>query len=203
MEIISLIPNDFASNCYIVYSGEEAYLFDSSAASADIKAELEKHGLRLKGIILTHGHFDHVLSADEVRRELGAPLYIHENDAEMLSDSHKNGYSSFFYDDFKVRDADKTFSDGDVFTLGDEKIKVIHTPGHTRGSCCFDLGDKLITGDTLFASGFGRYDLWGGDRETLFKSLEGLSRLEDKQIYAGHGERAMLSAALKRIQRYL
>ena len=206
MEVITLFPDGFASNCYIVHNGKDAYVIDPSLSCDRIVGELEKRDLSLIGILLTHGHFDHILALDELRERTGAPVYIHRLDADALGDSQKNAYSVFFGGIFTARCADSLLSDGDVLWLGDEPIKVIHTPGHTRGSVCFDLSDKLITGDTLFAEGFGRYDLWGGDRETLILSLNKLSsiaKLSDKTIYSGHGECAMLRASLDRINYFL
>ena len=205
MEIITLFPDGFASNCYIIHNGKEAYVVDPSVPCERILFELEKHSLSLIGILLTHGHFDHIFSADSLRAATGVPLFVHEADAEMLTDAKKNAYFFFFRKEFRVREPEKLLCDGDSIPLGDERIKVIHTPGHSLGSVCFDLGDKMLTGDTVFAESFGRYDLYGGDRLTLARSiklLEDLSETEDKIIYTGHGERAMLRGAINRIKSY-
>ena len=107
----------------------------------------------------------------------------------MPSDSQKNAFSLFFGQERSWRTPEKTLSEGDVLKLGSEEIRVLHTPGHTEGSVCFLCGeDILITGDTLFDRGFGRYDLWGGDPLKLRRSLARLASLDHSlTIYAGHG----------------
>lgn len=204
MEIITLSPSDFASNCYIIRSGSSAAVIDPSASAERILGVLSVHGLVLSAILLTHGHFDHMLHADELRQATGAPLYVHELDAELLLDGAKNAYAAFFGGDFHINGADALLCDGDIITLSDDNIKVIHTPGHTRGSVCFDTGDALLTGDTLFANGFGRCDLYGGDRHALSDSLIKLhdAYRSDREIYCGHGEASTLFTALDRLNFY-
>ena len=205
MEIISLKPTGFSSNCYIICSGNDAFVIDPSINEDKIIKALQERNLSLNGILLTHGHFDHIWRAQELRDKTGAPLYVHEDDAEMLTDSKKNAYALFTDGKFVIEQANFTFKDGDDIPLGDETIKVIHTPGHTRGSVCFDAGDFLVTGDTLFAQGFGRYDLYGGDFQELKTSLSKLSSMaknENKWIYCGHGESSMLRTATDLIKYY-
>ena len=124
--------------------------------------------------------------------------YIHEGDAEMLPDGEKNAYTFFFGEDKTYRPAEKTLKDGDVLTLGEETITVVHTPGHTNGSVCFLLEDgHLLTGDTIFAMGYGRYDLYGGSLTTLLQSIGKLRALpQELIILPGHGEQATLGASL-------
>ena len=205
MEIITLFPVDFASNCYILHDRKNAYVIDPSLPCDRILDKLSEYGLSLSGILLTHGHFDHIFSADKLREATGAPLYVHEDDAEMLSDSVKNAHSIFFGRAFTVSPPEALLRDGDEIMLGDEAIRVIHTPGHSKGSVCFDTGKLLITGDTIFAASFGRCDLYGGSFDTLRTSigrLTALSELSDRVIYPGHGESADLTGALNRIKNY-
>ena len=205
MEIITLPIIGFASNCFILHNGSEAFVIDPSISAKKIQKRLDEAGLSLKGILLTHGHFDHTWRADELREATGAALYVHELDAEMLTDAHKNAYATFTGGQFVVKDADMLLHEGDELTLGGEVIKVLHTPGHTRGSVCYDTGDLLITGDTLFAEGFGRYDLYGGDVIALKSSLGRLFELaerENRWIYCGHGESSSLKTAAQKLKYY-
>lgn len=205
MEIISLSPTGFASNCFILHSAGEAFVIDPAISEKRILARLEDEGLTLKGILLTHGHFDHIWRAEELRNATGAPLYVHEADAEILTDSKKNAYATFTGRSFTISEADSLLREGDALTLGGEKITVLHTPGHTKGSVCYDTGEILITGDTLFAQGFGRYDLYGGDLKALKGSLQRLLELastENRWIYCGHGENSTLRAATDMIKYY-
>ena len=209
MKIRTIHPSSWLSNCHVLISeGEDgknhAAVVDPSADTEEILCLLKQERAELDMIILTHGHFDHVMSLDALRDETGAPAYIHRDDAEMLSDGRKNAYSFFFRASFSQRDAEKTLSDGDVLTLGKESLKVMHLPGHSKGSIAL-LGDGfLITGDTIFAQGFGRYDLYGGDAMTLRKSLNSLKELDPTlTIYAGHGESAKLGYALSEISYFI
>ena len=189
MEIISLPTVGFTSNCYIVHNGNEAFVVDPSISEKKIIAALNDRNLKLKGILLTHGHFDHIWRAQELRNETGAPLYVHEFDDEMLTDSDKNAYRTFTGNEFTIEKADALLREGDILFLGDEKITVLHTPGHTKGSVCYDTGDSLLSGDTIFAEGFGRCDLYGGDMSALKLSIQRLSEIaknENRWLYSGH-----------------
>ena len=205
MEIISLPVKGFQSNCYVVHNGKDAFVIDPSVDEENVLWTLQRYGLSLKGILLTHGHFDHIWRAQQLRDRSGAPLYVHELDAEMLTDANKNAYRTFTGMYFSIKEADILLHEGDEIMLGDEKITVLHTPGHTKGSVCFDTGDSLITGDTIFAEGFGRYDLYGGDLYELKASLSRLSKMaesENRWIYCGHGQVSSLRQAVENLKFY-
>ena len=205
MEIISLPTVGFTSNCYIVHNGNEAFVVDPSISEKKIIKALDERNLKLKGILLTHGHFDHIWRAQELRNETGAPLYVHELDDEMLTDSDKNAYRTFTGNEFTVEKADALLREGDILFLGDEQITVLHTPGHTKGSVCYDTGDSLLSGDTIFAEGFGRCDLYGGDMSALKLSIQRLSEIaknENRWLYSGHGERSTLRQAVESLKYY-
>ncbi len=209
MEIYNLYSGSYLSNCFILISeGEDnvrhAAVIDPSSAADSIIDFIRSQNAQLDMIIMTHGHFDHILSLDELRDISGAPAIIHENDAEMLGDGRKNANYFFFRQDFVQRDAERTVKHGDRLTLGNESIEVIHLPGHSKGSIALLGDDFMITGDTLFAEGFGRYDLYGGDALVLKKSLESLRSYDSNlKIYAGHGESARLGQALRAISYFL
>lgn len=209
MQIHNLYPGSWLSNCYLLTAfgadgKKHAALIDPSAPTEEILNLLECEGATLDMIVMTHGHFDHIMTLDEIRKATGAPVYIHEGDAEMLTDSKKNAYYFFFRDEMRQSEADRTLKDGDILTLGNEALKVIHLPGHSKGSIALLGNDFIITGDTIFAEGFGRYDLHGGDALTLRKSLNSLKELDPTlTIYAGHGESAKLGSALRAISYFL
>lgn len=202
LQIENLYPGAWGSNCYLLVSGSHAAVVDPSADASVIRNTLQqKYGSTLDFILLTHGHFDHIVSADSLRDASGAPLCIHKWDAEMLTDSQKNAFYTFFRTERIYRPAEKLLEDGDVLHLGDETIRVIATPGHSQGSVCYLCNDEfLITGDTLFENGYGRYDLWGGNEEALFSSLTSLRELDPKlTIYPGHGASEKLGNALDNV----
>ena len=193
MDIIKLNGLSYASNTYVLISGADAAVVDPSADIKDIKNAIGKAKLRY--ILLTHCHFDHILKLDSLRAELRAEVCIHKADAQMMKDPELNG-SAFFGLDFASLGADRILDDGETIPLGKETIEVISTPGHTPGSVCYDCGNDLICGDTLFTSGYGRYDLPGGDGNALFASLKKLAdRRDDPMIHPGHGASCALSDA--------
>ena len=199
MKVELLCYGVLMSNCWLLTSGNEALLVDSGAELSEIEAALSSKGLTLRGVLLTHGHFDHAWSARAVADRYGVPLYIHSDDGEMLGDGMKNAYLMCYGRDKDLGQADVLLRDGDVLTLGGEEIKVLHTPGHSQGSVCYLAGKSLISGDTLFATSIGRWDLYGGSVDELRSSLLALTLLdEDLKIYPGHGAPARLGDALGR-----
>ena len=200
MKICTVCAESFGANTYLLISGCHAIVVDPAVSVSAILEAVRAEDAFLEGILLTHGHFDHVLSLDGLREATGVDAYIHEEDAVMLTDGKKNAFYEFFGKERTYRPAQRLLSDGDTVSLGDEKITVLHTPGHTRGSVCYLCGDILVTGDTLFAESFGRCDLWGGDLEQMRASLSDLRTLDGKiTIYPGHGEDSPLRDALDNV----
>lgn len=205
MEIHNIFSGSWCSNCYVLISDSQdrlAAVIDPSTPAYKITEFLQQKKAKLKYIILTHGHFDHVMALDKLRDETGVPAYIHEEDAEMLSDGEKNAYKFFFGQDIAYRPAEETLADGDKLMLGSGELEIISTPGHSKGSICI-LNRKdgfMITGDTLFSDNIGRYDLHGGDMMKLYSSLSRLSEYDKKlTIYPGHGDSNLLGRALENI----
>ncbi|MBQ8212903.1 MAG: MBL fold metallo-hydrolase [Clostridia bacterium] len=199
MEIENLYPGSWGSNCYLLTVGSHAALVDPSANAYTLMDAVAQKGAILELILLTHGHFDHIVSIDTLRQYTDAPVMIHEDDAEMLGDSTKNAFYTFFRQERNYRDADRVLTDGEILKLGDEMIRVIHTPGHSAGSVCYLCNENqfLLTGDTLFDEGVGRCDLWKGDADQLRNSLKKLRDFpQNSLIYPGHGAPARLGIAL-------
>ena len=198
MEIENLYPGSWGSNCYLLTVGSHAALVDPSANASTLMDAIAQKGAVLDFILLTHGHFDHIVSMDQLRQYADAPAMIHENDAEMLGDAKKNAFYTFFRQERSYRAADRELSDGEVLMLGNEPIRVIHTPGHSPGSVCYLCNDQfLLTGDTLFDEGVGRCDLWKGNADRLRDSLALLRTYpQNLPIYPGHGAPARLGIAL-------
>ncbi len=198
MEIRTLFPGGFAANTYLVREDKDAVLIDCTAPVAEIRAAL--CDATLHAILLTHGHFDHLLTLDAVSAETGVPVCLHESDAELPPDGTKNAYAIFFGRNAVYRAPDRLLTHGEHLAFGALTFDVISTPGHTRGSVLYRMGNALFTGDTVFAAGYGRTDFYGGDPAALLaslRSLEGLPRT--LRIYPGHGEGATLGEALDRL----
>lgn len=203
MDICRIYPGSYAANGYLLQDGSHAVIVDPSAPAADILRRVANAGCTLDAVWLTHGHFDHILSIDDLRAALpGLPVYLHRGDAPMPEDSHKNGYATFFRDRRVWRAADVLLENGQTVTVGSADLTVIHTPGHTPGSACFfrEADKLLLTGDTLFANGIGRCDLWGGSSTAMRQSLTALREFSEAHpgltIYPGHGEAYPLAHAL-------
>ncbi len=191
MEIKAINCGFLDTNCYILSDEECAVVFDPESEVEKIMSVIGSK--KLMAVILTHGHFDHIGAVDEICNMTGAPLYIHTDDAEMLTDTRKNG--SFLVPGLKVlcNTAPNTFTGGQTLTFGDICIEVVHTPGHTKGSCCFICGDYLISGDTLFKNGIGRTDLYGGNTAKEYESISMLFKLDkDYTVFPGHGPNTTL-----------
>jgi len=203
MKTVRIQAEGYGANCWVLIDEESGdyVLIDPSATGEAFLDFIEKRGLKregLKYILLTHGHFDHITGADEIRDITGAPLAVHAKDSDCLYDPDKNAYKYFFREDLILRPADIILHDGDVLTLGKNEIKVVHTPGHTLGSVCYFTEDIIYTGDTLFDRSIGRTDLYGGSQATLEESLRKLVSLErDYTIYPGHGSVSTISKQIK------
>ncbi len=190
MIIKKLSVGRLQTNCYIVgcEDTKEGAIIDPGGDAKRILAEVERLGLEIKYVINTHGHFDHTLANKEVVEATGAPLVIHSADAPMLT---KGGGALFFGLMGKASPpADVILDEGQVLTVGQIELQVLHTPGHSPGSVCLysEKEGVLFDGDVLFNMGVGRYDLPGSDGSALRESLERLLALPDETtVYPGHG----------------
>ncbi len=178
------------TNCYIVgcEDTKEGAIIDPGGDAKRILAEVERLGLKIKYVINTHGHFDHTLANKEVVKATGAPLAIHSADAPMLT----QGGGAFFFGLMGKASppADTIMEEGQVLTLGQIELEVLHTPGHSPGSICLysEKDGVLFDGDVLFNMGIGRSDLPGGSYSVLMRSIQKLLALPDETtVYPGHG----------------
>ena len=200
MKILNLCEGSWPSNCYALVSDGHALIIDPSASAKVMLEAIAAEGAVLEGILLTHGHFDHILSLDTLREKTGVPAYIHREDAIMLTDGKKNAFYEFFGKEKAYRAAEIMLSDGDKIPLGNETLTVFHTPGHTHGSVCYITEGNIFTGDTIFADTYGRCDLWNGDIEKMKASLKKLSTLDRSLVlHSGHGVSVTLGNALDNI----
>ena len=184
------ILGDMVTNCYLIADEEtkNAVLFDAPAESDKILDYINKNGLCLKKVLLTHAHFDHILALEKIIAETGAELILHIKEEKYLKDPSLNLAGSH-WDNLNLPDAERLVSDGDEILLDSIKIKVIHTPGHTVGSVCYLIDNLLISGDTLFSGSIGRFDFPLGSFEDEIRSIkEKLMILDDSvKVYPGHG----------------
>lgn len=205
MEIQLLAEGFLGANCYLLSSDGHAFIVDPSARTALMVQAIHDGGLTLDGILLTHGHFDHMMNLAPLLDLLPVPVYLGIGDRDFPSDGKKNAFSVFFGQDRTFPEATDFLHDGDTLTLGTDTLRVIATPGHSGGSMCFYCKPSriLLTGDTLFSDNIGRTDLYGGSWEILRDSLECLAELAksdpDVTIYPGHGMCETLKNAIRAV----
>ncbi len=182
--------SSYAANCYAVISDmNNAALIDAPCNADRILNELASSGASLKMILLTHGHFDHIMAIPELVKKTNAGVYININDADKLRSSEMSVADYFGIKGFVPFCGEKTVKDGDKLTLDEITFDVIHTPGHTSGCVCYKTNDIIFTGDTLFQMSVGRCDMPDGDWDALQDSLKKLSEISGNyKIYPGHGE---------------
>ncbi|MCB0191555.1 MAG: MBL fold metallo-hydrolase [Anaerolineae bacterium] len=190
--IVKQLPlGPIQTNCYIAGCEEtkEGVIIDPSAESERIMAEVEKSGLTIKYILLTHAHFDHMMANAGVVAATGAPLALHPLDLPLL---RNNGGAAFFGVQVPPSpEPDMELAEGDTITFGTHTLEVLFTPGHTAGHVSFYEAETnvIFDGDVLFANGIGRTDLPGGDYATLMNTInEKLMVLPDETaVCSGHG----------------
>ena len=195
-----------ACNCYVLAqrAGADAMVVDpGQRAMGQLRRILDENRLTPAAVLLTHGHIDHIWSAQKVADTYGCPAYIHPEDRFMLSDPIKGfgprigqiAFGALFREPRQVVELDR---DGDKLDLGDTIVTVDHTPGHTRGSVVFrvagDGSEVVLTGDTLFRQSVGRTDLPGGSGRDLLGSI--VTKLmvldDDTVVLPGHGEKSTI-----------
>ncbi|MDR0823343.1 MAG: MBL fold metallo-hydrolase [Endomicrobium sp.] len=204
LKIKTIVSGQIQVNCYIIYDVDTkaAIIIDPGEDGAQVISEIEKDGLKPEMLINTHGHFDHVLSDDQIRKHFNIPLAAHTESVSILSDPQKNA-SVFFSSTVSIKAPNMLLTDNQIVELPWVKFKVIHTPGHTKDSICLLFDDFLITGDTLFAGDIGRTDLDGGSYGQIMQSLQKIKQLSPNlAIYPGHEESSTLDFELKN-NRYL
>ncbi|NLW45562.1 MAG: MBL fold metallo-hydrolase [Syntrophomonadaceae bacterium] len=178
------------ANCYIIGCEEtrEGAVIDPGAGAEAILRIIREENLKIKYIINTHGHIDHIGANARIKEATGADILIHEADAKMLTSAAAN-FSMLMGRRITSPPASRLLKDGDIIKIGTTiELEVIHTPGHTPGGICLKTGNILFSGDTLFAGSIGRTDFPGGSYKTLINSIkEKLMCLDDDVIvYPGH-----------------
>ncbi len=197
----SVVVGPFACNCHILADekSKEAVVIDPGDHAEGILEVVRDLGVTVKTLLHTHCHLDHITGTRALKEATGARILIHDADRKLyegLKDQYESTFRMFgmnLGDGHEPLEVDGTIADGDEIKLGGTTIRILHTPGHTPGSCCFNVDDgrerMLFSGDTLFQGSVGRTDLWGGDMDQEIASIRGkLFRLDDETlVYPGHG----------------
>jgi len=192
-----LVVGPLATNCYILKSGTELAVVDPGGDAEMILARAKDLGGIVKYVIDTHGHIDHIAANREVIEATGAQLLIHGFDAGLLAHPDEN-LSSLMGMRLTSPAPNRLLKEGDKVVVGEDEMKVLHTPGHTPGGICLLASDYAFTGDTLFVDSIGRVDFPGGSEVQMQASLDKLQMQlrKDTMLYPGHGEPGKFGRAL-------
>lgn len=177
-------------NCYIVIDtdSKEGVIIDPGADALKISEWIDKNGIKVKYILLTHGHYDHTGAVDDLLSNYQVPLLMNKKDYDMIETN------ADVFGKINSQKPKRFINDGDEIYLGSSVIKCISTPGHSAGGMCFLTNDLLFAGDTLFYSSMGRWDLPGGDYNTLMNSIRNklLVLPENTKVMPGHGPNTLI-----------
>lgn len=190
MKIEKFVTGIISTNCYLVINEEtkQTVVIDPAACPSYLMGHMKSEGLQVEAILLTHGHFDHIMGIDDLRREFPVPVYVHEGDRETLLDPALNLSSS--YTNGYTFDGADYIRDGQRLELAGFSFQVIQTPGHTPGGVCYYLESEgvLFSGDTLFQNSVGRTDFPNSSMSDLIRSIrEKVMKLpDDVKVYPGH-----------------
>ena len=191
MKIENFVLGPVGTNCYIVINEgtKECFLVDMAACPPELVSHIKNSGLTVKAVLLTHGHFDHIMGLDRFLEEFPAPVYACAAEKELLESPQLNSSSGMLGQPYTFHGA-QYVKDGDLLDIAGMKIQVIQTPGHTIGGCCYYIADEqtLFSGDTLFRASIGRTDLPTGSMGALVRSVkEKILVLPDEtRVYPGH-----------------
>ncbi len=192
MELDILQTGPMPVNTYILKDSEskEAVVIDVGGSFGKIHNKLETEGYKIKFILNTHGHFDHVLGEMEVQKNYPEiPIYMHKDDVSHFSRiKEEMAYFGYQCDDEPIK-LDTFIDEGSHLFIGKHKIKILYTPGHSKGSLSYYVDGKLFSGDALFYRSIGRTDFYDGDYDTLISSIKDkiLPLPDDTNVYPGHG----------------
>lgn len=191
-KIDSRILGMVGTNCYLLCNMDikECVLIDPADRQDEISRMIDESGCSLKGILLTHGHFDHIMAADAVRDKYGVKVYASCDEKNTLEQPHINLGEAYGLK-LSVK-ADVWHKDGEILKLAGFDIEALHTPGHTEGGSCYYIREigVLFSGDTLFCGSVGRTDFPGGSMSEIVRSIKEKVMVlpDDTKVYPGHGE---------------
>lgn len=190
MKVEKFVTGIISTNCYLVINEDtkQAVVIDPAACPSYLMSHIKSEGLKIEAILLTHGHFDHIMGIDGFLSEFDVPVYVHEEDADAMEDPVLNQSST--YTSGYTFDKALYLRDRETLELAGYTFQVIHTPGHTKGGCCYYVASEnvLFSGDTLFQNSVGRTDFVNSSTSDLVHSVrEKLFLLpDDTMVYPGH-----------------
>lgn len=195
MQISKYSLGQLQENCYFLVDEKDCLLIDPGDGADFILEKLQRENLNLVGILATHGHFDHIMAVGEIQLSCDVPLYIHKDDLFLVKRLNETAEYFLGYNPASLPPKQLSYLMAGTLEIRNFKFKILYTPGHTPGSCCFYFEPEgvIFTGDTLFKDGIGRYDFSYSDKKLLNHSLRTLFTLPpDTIVYSGHGEKTTM-----------
>lgn len=192
MRIETIHVGEMGTNCYLAWDEitNRGFLVDPGEQAEKIIRVCSRYQIKPEAVLLTHGHFDHIMAAKKIRQQYAIPVYAGIHEEDLLADSEMN-LSGMWAVPYTMK-ADKLVNDNEVLTIAGMEITVIETPGHTQGGVCYYIKKEnvLFAGDTLFCESYGRTDFPGGSMFALLRSLRGKLFVlpEETDVYPGHGQ---------------
>lgn len=200
MEILKFSLGQLQANCYFLIEREECLIIDPADEGSFILEELQRRKLKPVGMLATHGHFDHIMAAGEIQKSFNTPLFIRSEDIFLIKRIKETakyflGFNPVIIEPTTINRLIVVENKSINFRISSFEFRILGTPGHSPGSCCFYFSEEKIifTGDTLFKGGIGRYDFSYSDKNDLKKSLKDLIKFpKDTIVYPGHGEKTTI-----------
>ncbi len=189
MRIDSYPLGQLQANCYFLTQGSDCIIIDPADSADFILEKIQRERLSLVALLATHGHFDHIMAVGEIQLSYDIPLYIHDEDLFLVKRLNETAKHFLGFDPAAIPPKSTLSLSSGALNVGSFEFDIIHTPGHTPGSCSIYVKEEnsVFTGDTLFKQGIGRYDHSYSDKKTLFNSLKTLFKLpEETIVYPGH-----------------
>lgn len=189
MRIDSYPLGQLQANCYFLTQGNDCIIIDPGDSADFILEKIQRERLNVIALIATHGHFDHIMAVGEIQLSYDIPLYIHDDDLFLVKRLNKTTKHFLGFDPAAIPPRNTISLGAGALSVGSFEFDIIHTPGHTPGSCSIYVKEEnsVLTGDTLFKQGIGSYDHSYGDKKVLFNSLKTLFALpEETIVYPGH-----------------
>ena len=193
MTVKQFLAGPIGTNCYLLINEKtkEAVIVDPASCPDYTMNYIKTEEIKLKAVLLTHAHFDHIMGLSDVMEDIKVPVYVEEADLPMMMDGESNLSSGYMRGGYQFADA-VPVRDGQQLQIAGFQFRVIHTPGHTPGGCCYymEQEDVLFSGDTLFRTSVGRSDFPGGSASALVRSVKEklLILPEETHVYPGHME---------------
>ncbi|HCJ01763.1 MAG TPA: MBL fold metallo-hydrolase [Clostridiales bacterium] len=185
------------SNCYGILSDGGAVVIDPGKCDERIVSFLNDNADKQRFIIITHAHYDHLLGAEELRQKTGVPIAAAKGNMDDDMVIRLAPTRMFRREDGLTLKCDRELFDGEIFKVGDMDIKVLITPGHSKGSACFLINDNLFSGDTLFRGTVGATTFPGGDAAEMLESIRRLKKLDPAiKVFPGHEESTTIAEEL-------